>query len=275
MYVEANRHTSRIAESMLRRMEMSGTADRYKKLLEKVQSLELGSSGFWKPPSGRSTIRILPPIGTMEYFFMEVGQHFLEGTGTFYCPKICSDGKDPCPVCDVNDALFQAGDKESAKKFWAQRHFWCNVIVRGNEDAGPQTFTPGTMVFTSLVSLISDPDYGDITDPDEGYDIKIERSGEGINTRYEVRAAKSPSVLSDDDEEVDEWLETARDIYDMVSKQIKTYDDLAKASGVDVYLDSELVDEDGVPEAKEEPEEDEPASKTIERRLQQRRKARR
>lgn len=261
---------------------MASTVDRYKKLLDKVQSMDLGSSGFWRPPVGRSTVRILPPVGTMEYFFMEVGQHFLEGVGMFYCPKICSEGKNPCPICEVNDGLYQSGEKEAAQKFRAQRHFFMNVIVKATEDAGPQIFTPGVQMFTSLVSLISDPDFGDITDVDEGYDIKIERSGEGLNTHYEVRPAKTTTPLGSDDEEVDEWLTATKDIFDMVTKQIKPYDELAKASGVDVYLEGNEGDEEKPKQSVEESEEDdgeedEPASASskIEARLAKRRALRR
>lgn len=211
--------------------------DRLKKLLDKVNSLNLGGGGWWRPPVGVSTIRILPAIGTMEYFFMEVGQHYIvDGSKPFYCPSICSEGVEKCPICEVNEALYRAGEKDAASKFRATRAFFMNVIDRSNPGQGVQRYAPGTTVFQAIASMISDPDYGDISDEADGYDIKIERVGEGReNTKYQVRPVKRPTPLGTD-EQIEEWMSNAEDLKAYVDEQLMSYAELAEKSGVDVYF---------------------------------------
>lgn len=239
--------------------------DRYKALLEKVQSIDLGGAGFWKPAQGRSTVRILPEVGKMGWFFKEVGTHYFDTS--VYCPAV-NDGSD-CPACEVNELLFQAGRKDAASDFRVRRSFWMNVVVRGQEGDGPRIFTPGVMIFNSLAALIQDPEYGDISDFDEGFDIKIDRSGEGLSTEYQVMPSRHPSPLSQDEDEAEEWMEEARDIETFIAGSIKSYDDIAKAVGADVYLDDDY-DEDEDDDEYDDKLEDEPVSTAIEKRLARR-----
>ena len=48
------------------------------------------------------------------------------------------------------------------------------VIVRGQESEGVKFWGFGKTVYQELLSVIADPDYGDITDPVNGRDIMIE-----------------------------------------------------------------------------------------------------
>lgn len=225
------------------RKKKTSAADRYKKLLDKVQGMDLGSSGYWKPSEGRNTIRVLPAVGEMEFFFHEVGRHYDQRQ---YCPAISTDGAEECPICELNEQLFQSGEKEAASKFRANRAFWMNIIDRKNRDAGPQIYTPGIQVFQAIVSLVSDADYGDVTDLDEGFDLKLDRKGTGLETKYTVLPAPRPSPLGDDDE-IDEWLEEAEDLAARIDEQLKDYDELIKAAGLGAYFgleDDEDDDED-------------------------------
>lgn len=218
-------------------MAKAVSADRLKALLNKVNSLNLGGGGWWRPVVGVSTIRILPPVGTMDYFFVEVGQHYIDDKAKpHYCPAITSEGKLPCPICEVNEELYRAGEKDAASKFRASRSFFMNVIDRSNPGQGVQKYGPGTTVFQAIASMISDPDYGDVSDAVEGYDIKIERVGEGReNTKYQTRPVKRSTPLGTD-EQMEEWLAAAEDLKQFVTDQLLPYDELAKVSGVDVYF---------------------------------------
>lgn len=246
-------------------MEMSKKSDAYQKLLAKLDGVDMGTGGFWKPTVGMSTIRILPPIGEMDYFFVEVGQHYVGSS--FMCPAICSDGEDPCPLCEVNEALYRAGEKEAADKFRVRRSFWVNAIVRGQEANGPVIFTPGVTIFRTLASFISDPDYGDITDEEDGFDIRIERQGEGLKTRYETRAVRSPTPLGSD-EEIEEWLDDAKDLTELITSKMLSYEDLMEQTGVDAFL--EEGDLDSVLEGVEEDAEEPSATDRIEKRMARR-----
>lgn len=197
--------------------------DRLALLRDKLKHTDMGgggSAGFWSPKEGRSVIRILPEAGEMEYFFQEVGRHNFppDNKKSVYCPKFTSHNALPCPVCEIVDDLYK-GDKAlqaMAGNLRVRKSYWMNVIVRGTkegeEDSGPFIYTPGQTVFSSVAALISDPDYGDIMSPTEGLDIIVERTGQGLQTEYQVKPRRNSSPLSNDEKQIDDWLAKARDL---------------------------------------------------------------
>lgn len=227
-------------------------SDRYKKLLERLGQVEMGGSDFWKPPQGVSTIRILPPVGEMgDVFFVEVGQHYYEeNAAPLYCPQI--GGVGDCPLCQLNDALYRSGQKEAAKKFRPGRAFFMNIIDRKHPENGVQIWAPGTTVLGQLSSIISDPDYGDISDLEAGFDIKVERTGEDRQTKYQVRPARNPTPLSANQEDVDTWLQDATDLQDYVSGKFVSFEDMVKRAGLEDYFEG-MADEKEEKAAKKAP----------------------
>jgi hypothetical protein len=196
---------------------LKGKASNLEALREHLKGLDLGGGGkgFWSPKEGKQTIRILPPVGEMTFFFQSVGRHFFPGKRYVVCPSFTTDNQRECPVCEVVKALYQGGkpEKSLAEQMGKRRSFWMNVVVRGRDgDEGPFIYTPGSMVFDPLIQLINDPDYGDITDIDEGHDITIERSGSGLKTEYGVIPRPKKTPLSDDPDEIESWLEKAKDL---------------------------------------------------------------
>lgn len=200
------------------------SVDRLAALRAKLATTDMGGGGgggFWSPKVGRNTIRILPEVGEMEFFFQTVGRHNLgEGQNAkqIYCPNFTSEGDLACPICETRSMLYKQnkqGDKsagELAKQLGVRRSYWMNVIDRSNEDAGPLVFTPGVTIMNALAALVSDPEYGDITDIYEGVDIKIERTGTGLDTEYQVIANRKDSPLHESDEQIDQWLDSAKDL---------------------------------------------------------------
>lgn len=193
--------------------------DRLAAIREKLKHTDVGSGrgGFWSPKVGKNVIRILPEVGEMQYFFQEVGKHAFppDGRRSVYCPNFTSNGELDCPVCELVDELRKAGDKASknlASQLKLRKSYWMNVIDRSNEDAGTQIYTPGVIVFGSLVGLINDPDYGLITSIDDGFDVTIERTGTGRDTEYEVRPKPRHTPLHEDPDIIKEWLENAKDL---------------------------------------------------------------
>jgi len=185
------------------------------KLKERLSKIDMGfGSGFFGPKEGRNVIRILPPVGDMEYFFQTVGRHYFppDGKKNVYCPNFTSDGELSCPVCELVTQLKTAGEKKMADDLKLRRNFWMNIINRDDVGAGVLIYTPGIIVFSELSSLISDPDYGDITDINNGYDIIIEKSGTGRDTEYHVKPRPKVTPLTDDQDELDNWLEKANDL---------------------------------------------------------------
>ena len=200
-------------------MKKSSNIDKLAAIRDKLKKTDMasGGGGFWSAPVGKSVIRILPEVGDMEAFFQPVGRHNLtaDGKKMIYCPEFTSEGELPCPVCELVDELYKAGDvasKKLAKQLGRRRSFWMNIIIRGSEGKGPQIFTPGVQVMGELAAIIEDPDYGLIYDPDTGFDITVERTGTGLETEYSVRARRNPSPLSSESSEIEDWLSKARDV---------------------------------------------------------------
>lgn len=213
-------------------------ADKYKKLLAKVQSINIGGGNYWKPPVGHSVIRVLPPVGTMEYFFKEVGTHYLSDSLRFDCPNIASDGTLPCPLCELNEELYRAGEKEAANKFKVSRSFQMNIIDRSAPDQGVKIYAPGTTVFQAMITMVQDPDVGDISDPVAGFDVKLDRTGEGReNTKYQTRSALKPTPLSTDADQLEEWLSSAQDLQVQATSGLLSYDEMIEKAGVKAFFD--------------------------------------
>jgi hypothetical protein len=225
--------------------------DRLASLRDKLKKVDTGGGrgGFWSPKAGKNTIRILPEVHDMQYFFQTVGKHEFppDRKRYVYCPSFTSEGELDCPVCELVGDLYKAGDKASktlASTLYTRRSYWMNIIDRADEDKGPLIFTPGVTIFNALVSIINDPDYGDITDIEEGFDVTIERSGTGIDTEYQVRCRPRSSPLSTDKAQIDEWLEKAANLlYVEVSEDPAEDKELAKGHAIYVLPYDRIVDE--------------------------------
>ena len=60
-----------------------------------------------------------------------------------------------------------------AKNLMARQRFFSPVLVRGEEGQGVKIWGYGKMAYEKLLSLVLNPEYGDITDPEEGTDLVI------------------------------------------------------------------------------------------------------
>lgn len=143
--------------------------------LNKLQAKNDGNgSAFWRPSEGGQTIRIVAPKDGdpfKDFFF-----HYNVGSNSgFLCPN--KNYGDPCPVCDFSKKLFKEGDEESvkmAKELMARRRFFSPVLVRGEENLGVKIWGYGKMAYETLLNLVLNPEYGDITDVEQGTDLDLQ-----------------------------------------------------------------------------------------------------
>lgn len=276
-------------------MAKSKTKDKLSALREKLAKTDMGgSSGFWSPEQGSNVVRILPEVGEMPYFYQEVGRHYFTSDKQVYCPRFTSDGELDCPVCELVSDLYK-GDKASkalAGDLRVRKMFWMNIVVRdGKETKGPFIYTPGVTVMQAVSAYIQDPDYGDITDEEEGVDLVIEREGTGRETRYQVIARRKDSALADTDAAIDKIFNDAKDLsYVEVSEDPEEDKELSDGHAVwllpynrivtefDLDLDLDDFIEETFGEDDEEDSEDEeevhPAKKEISKRRNRRKRRR-
>ena len=101
------------------------------------------------------------------------------------------------------------------------------VIVRGEEKQGVKFWGFGKTVYQELLSIIADPDYGDITDPVNGRDVVVEfLSAEETGASFpttKIRVKPNQTPISDEPE-VLEVVKSQQDIKEIY--QELSYDDL-------------------------------------------------
>ena len=103
------------------------------------------------------------------------------------------------------------------------------VIVRGEEKQGVKFWGFGKTVYQELLSIIADPDYGDITDPVNGRDVSVEfisaeESGASF-PKTNIRVKPNQTPISDEPE-VLERVKTQQDIKEIY--QELSYEDLTE-----------------------------------------------
>ena len=134
---------------------------------------EGGNANFWRPQDGEQTIRILPTSDGdpfKDYWF-----HYNVGNKPGFLSPKKNFGEDD-PLDSFVRKLFGEGTEESrklAKDLMAKQRFFSPVIVRGEEDRGVQVWGFSKTVYETLLNLVLNPEYGDITDAESGTDLVL------------------------------------------------------------------------------------------------------
>jgi len=147
-----------------------------KKMREKYQALKsrgAGSSAFWRPQDGDQTVRLVPTADGdpfKEYWF-----HYNLGKNSGFLSPKRNFGEDD-PLNDFVRSLYKEGTEDSikmAKTLSARQRFFAPVIVRGEEEMGVRIWGFGKQVYETILNLVLNPEYGDITDVENGIDLSI------------------------------------------------------------------------------------------------------
>ena len=150
------------------------------KMREKLASLRGGGNSsndtFWRPVDGDQDIRIVPTADGDP--FKEMWFHYNLEKGGFLCPK--RNFGDDCPVCEFASQLWREGvdnnddhSKKMAKSLFVRQRFFSPVMVRGEEEKGVRIWGYGKTAYENLLTLVLNPEYGDITDAETGTDLTM------------------------------------------------------------------------------------------------------
>ena len=147
--------------------------------LDTVKNNGKAGGSFWRPKDGTQAIRIVPTADGdpfKDYWF-----HYNLGPdqkGGLLCPK--KNHGEECPICDFKDSLWkefnETQDQDTmkmAKDMSPRQRFFSPVLVRGEENEGVRIWGYGKEAYTSLLNLVLNPEYGDITDVDDGTDEAV------------------------------------------------------------------------------------------------------
>lgn len=191
---------------------------------------------LWKPTKGPNTVRIVPLKSAPDNPFIELYFHYL-GNKTYLSPLSFGERD---PIAEFADQLRAGGglskeDYRETKKFVPQRRTFVPVIDRNKPQDGVRFWAFGKTVYSELLSVMADPEYGDITDPQAGRDIKVEftpqeESDTGF-AKTSIRIAAKETALTKDAEQLEKWLTEQPDLmslykrlsYDELSTVLKVY----------------------------------------------------
>ena len=199
-----------------------------------------GNSVFFRPDDGDTDIRIVPapdgdPLREM-FFHYNVGNH----QGGIMCPK--RNFGERCPICDFASSLWREAadnnDEESkklAKSLFVRPRYFSPVVVRGREEEGIKVYGYGKTAYELLLGYILDPEYGDVTDINEGTDItltytKPTKPGAFPQTNLKMRRGTSP--LLEDVDAISPLLDRMPDFDSLFERQTP--------EAIDAILDEQL-----------------------------------
>jgi hypothetical protein len=184
--------------------------------LNKLQNSTSKGVEQWKPAPGKHQVRLVPYKFNKDNPFIELLFHYGINNKTYLSPV--SFGR-PDPIVEFAEKLKRMGDKDdwkAAQKMSPKLRTFVPVLVRGEEAEGVRFWGFGKTVYQEILGYISDPDYGDISDPETGRDIVVEVvSAEDSGTSYPVttiRVKPKETLLSDDADSMAKFLDNQKDI---------------------------------------------------------------
>lgn len=187
-----------------------------------------GKSEFHKFKDGRNVLRFLPGLHGNQ-FVVPYYNHFVDAdTGSkdgksFGHPCAHRMAKLPCVTCSLAAKLSRgtAADRAVADSINPRPRILALVVDRSEPDKGVQPTAFGKTVYDALKLQIkrseeeaeedgTDPTY--FTDPANGLDLVIEKTGKGLRTTYAVSTARKRSPLDVDAARMAELLSSAPDL---------------------------------------------------------------
>ena len=164
-----------------------------------------GANNFYYFRPGKTVIRILGPFSSKGVWFKPFLAYYFklgDQAVTLISPR---DAGGTDPIYEHGAKLYKSGNEElveQAKQFRPRRRFLVNAVVLsdpagGSIKDGIRIIELPAKVKEELVNYDTNVDegYGDITNLNSGRNITIEKSGEGLMTRYSVRPHVQTSSL--------------------------------------------------------------------------------
>ena len=180
---------------------MSLDLDAIKAKLTQLNKTDDRRNNLWKPEPGKQTIRIVPYVHRKENPFLEMYFHYDIAKRSMLSPITFGNAD---PVVEFAEKLKKTGDKDEwlmGRKIEPKMRTYVPVIVRGKESEGVKFWGFGKTVYSELLSIISDPDYGDITDLMNGRDITVEFTPAEGSERFpktSIRVKPNTSAATED-----------------------------------------------------------------------------
>jgi len=183
---------------------------------------------FWKPKVGKHQIRIVPSKFNKSTPFREVYFHYGYTKGPILA---LTNWGEADPIVETAQKLRKSDNPDHwqmAKKITPKMRVFAPVIVRGEEQMGVRLWEFGKEIYTQLLNIATNEDYGDYTDIQDGRDFVVEGTDDTVAGRKVVKCVLTPRVkttpITDNASELTRFLEEQPDILTINKKH--TYDSL-------------------------------------------------
>jgi hypothetical protein len=202
-----------------------------KQRLSQLQTTNTRTSNLWKPSPGTQVVRIVPYKHNKDNPFIELYFHYDLGGKNYLSP--ISFGR-PDPIEEFAQKLKSTGSKDDyrlGRKVEAKMRTFAPVVVRGEDKEGVRFWGFGKTVYQELLSIIADPDYGDITDPVSGRDVAVEfKTAEETGKSFpatSIRVKPNQTPITEDASVLESIKESQKNITEIY--QERSYDELTQA----------------------------------------------
>ena len=215
-----------------------------KNRLNQLQTTNNRTSNLWKPSPGTQIVRIVPYKFNADNPFIELYFHYDLGGKNYLSP--ISFGR-PDPIEEFAQKLKSTGSKDDyrlGKKIEAKMRTYAPVVVRGEESQGVKFWGFGKTVYQELLSIIADPDYGDITDQVSGRDVSVEfKTAEETGASFpstSIRVKPNITPITEDASALENINNSQKQITEIY--QERSYDELTQA--LNEYLNGDSTTEE-------------------------------
>lgn len=224
--------------------KVMSTRERMLQRKKKLEERSNGGGDIIFPKKGTLRVRLMDQ-GEDRELGLEIIQFYLgKEKGGIISPATFDM---PCPFMEKYQELKGSDDEddqELAKKLVPRRRYivggTCYKDEKGKEVDPDRICKPILIprsVYQGIIDLyLDEDDWGDMTDPEEGYDIKITRAGEGMmDTTYTVNPCPGRKPLNPK-------YRKEMDLEEIIRGRIKSYSDLEDE--LSTFLGSSFEDED-------------------------------
>ena len=199
-----------------------------RKKLNQLSGQNSKKNAMWRPEEGsETTVRLIAYPNNDGQPFKELMFYYNIGNNPGLLAPYQFGKADP--IQELITKLRDEGTKESyelAKKLYPKMRCYAPVVVRGEEEKGVRLWAFGKQVYQTLLNYMLDEDYGDITDPHEGRDVRVTctKTPGKMWATTDVRPRGKDSPLSEDTSKAKGWLDNIPDVNDLF--ELKSYEEL-------------------------------------------------
>lgn len=179
---------------------------------------------LFRPDKGENCVRILPATWEgAEHYGLDIYVHHRVGVEKASVLCLLRMLREPCPICEAIEDLGRSGD--DVKELGARLSVLAWVLNRKKEQDGLLLWSIPPSLDREIQKHSQDRRTGTfyvVDNPYEGYDIYFDKSGDGLQTRYEgVTPAREPTSVDQD------WLDQIAEVPVPDTLAWRTYDEVA------------------------------------------------